>query len=608
MNSVSGVRWFAAGLAVVVFEMVVVSAAPAADPIKVGPEIDASSGRIATVPRVASDPAGNFMVVWEEPVTELVFGRRWHATGNEFLPEFQVSGPGHEISAGGSRAINMAGVAADAAGNFMMVYTAQDESLGAATCAGDPCLFARRNDANGVSGGLFTIQDSSTTYVHAWVGNDQVSNPEVASLSNGDFVVGWEGYDKSGVPGDYASDESTFARKTVASGQPKGSYFRVNDGTAYYQGQYGNFSASGDPSGGFVVVYEDEYYNYSYAPGGSLRAQIYNDKGKEVGPKFGVGPSEDSSGSGADIAHAADGRFMVVWVDYYLAGRIFEPDGVPVTDAFFIHDDPSYYPAVAASDDSFVVVWNNGPVMGKRFDLEGNALSSVFEISPMGRRYGPDVAAAANGDFIVAWKDAADYAKAQRFQVLTPVEQEIGVFGKVLVLTNKVPDDPEKNQLKWKATGPEIVSPPRGTSSDPRCNGDPVGTAKATVQFFSPTSGHDSGVIDLPCENWFALGGLKPGQVSKRSYRYRDSQLDEGPCKSVLVKGEKSITVKCQGKGETTDLPYDLEVETSEGTVHAVLDMGLYKFCSSFPPDGVADGSDGKKFKGKNAAIFGCPP
>ncbi len=53
--------------------------------------------------------------------------------------------------------------------------------------------------------------------------------------------------------------------------------------------------------------------------------------------------------------------------------------------------------------------------------------------------------------------------------------------------------------------------------------------------------------------------------------------------------------------------PGTLDVGTAEGVVHAVLDMGLYRFCSSLPPDGV-DGSNGKKFKGKNAAIVECPP
>jgi hypothetical protein len=152
-----------------------------------------------------------------------------------------------------------------------------------------------------------------------------------------------------------------------------------------------------------------------------------------------------------------------------------------------------------------------------------------------------------------------------------------------------------------------VVAPPRGTASDPRCNGDPPGTVKATLEFSSSTSGHGSCVIDLPCQNWFALGGNLVHQVAKRSYRYYDGQVDEGPCNSVSVVGAKRITVSCKGSGATTDFPYDLEVGTAEGTVHAVLDMGLYKFCASFPPSGGADGSDGKKFKGTNAPVGPCP-
>lgn len=573
----------------------------AADPVKIGPEISVSTDYIEYGPRVASDPGGNFMVVWErwdgDTGDTTIEARRWFATGNEFLPQFEMSHPSHYVGTGGSTSTGDVDVASDPAGNFMVTYTAWDEGYGGPECDQEPCLFLRRHDANGITGGVILIRDPEENHDR----HDQVSNPEIAALGSGEFVVAWEGYDEDG--------EGTFARRTVPSGQPKGGQFLVNTFTTFYQGQYGRLAVAGDASDNFVVVFHSEY-PYPF-PGGRIRAQLYDDKGKALGSEFGVS-SDDDFGTRPAVAKAPDGTFLALWTaDSTLTGRIFGGDGAPLGDDFTVYEEEySYEPAVAASDDSFVVIWANteSEVRGRRFDFAGNALSSDFLVgSAAGYRYKPDVAAAANGNFIVAWVDYDYDIVAQRFEIETPVEQEIGVFGKALVLANKVPDDPEKNQVKWKATGPEIVSPPRGTSSDPRCNGDPVGTVKATVRFFSPTSGHDSGVIDLPCENWFALGGLKPGQVSKRSYRYRDGQLDEGPCKSVLVKGEKSITVKCQGKGETTDFPYDLEVGTSEGTIHAVLDMGLYKFCSSFPSDGSTDGSDGKKFKGRNAVIVGCP-
>ncbi len=581
--------------------------ASAADPIKVGPEITVSTEYVDYGPRVASDPAGNFMIVWEhwdygdDEGVSTIEARRWFATGNEFLSQFTMSQPSHFVGTSESISKGNVGIASDAAGNFVVTYTALDYGDGEPECYHDACLFVRRHDANGISGPILLLRDPTDDPDHT----DQVSNPEVAALGNGEFVIAWEGYDASG--------EGTFARRTVASGQPKGSFFRVNTFDEDYQGQYGQLAIAGDDDDRFVVVFKSDHP--VPFPGGRIRGQLYDGKGKSVGTEFGLS-SDDDRGFFPAVAKAPDGTFMALWNgDGVLSGRTFDDAGVPVVDDFTVYGGTAYQPAVAAADDSFVVVWvdeRNGAdeVWGQRFDLAGNELSSEFLVgdSANGYRYMPDVAAASNGDFVVSWVDSAYDTVAQRFQVEAPVEREIGVLGKVLVLSNKVPDDPEKNLVKWKATGPEVLAPPRGTSSDPRCNGDPPGTVKATVQFFSPTSGHDSGVIGLPCENWFALGGLKPGQVSKRSYRYRDSQLDQGPCKSVLVKGEKSITVKCQGKGEATDFPYDLEVGLSEGTVHAVLDMGLYEFCSSFPPDGSADGSDGKKFKGKNAPIVGCPP
>lgn len=582
-----------------------VGPALAADPIPVGPEITVSSSSSGGEPRIAADAGGNFMVVWDDLGSAKA--RRFHANGNEFLPEFEWTPPGHFMTAGGSGGYGDFSVASDAAGNFMLTWTTEYNPPGVPTCQ-DQCVFTRQNNPVGLTGTPWLIQDSGTTYVYDYFEDDQVSNPEIASFSNGDFVVMWEGYDMypylDGSEG-FESAESVFARKTVSVGQTKGQYFRVNDGAAYYQGNLGAFAGDSDADGNFVIAFNDEYNEYLTGEPGDLRAQRFNDKAKKVGPEFTVSTTFGTSSYHIGLAQADDGTFMVLWADGGASfARIFNGDGTPVTSNFQVNDDGGPQRITHAAG-SFIVVWEAADVRARRFSLTGAPLSTEFVVASGADE--PDVAAAVNGDFVVAYDASDGYVKAQRFALSAPTPLEIGVFGKALVIGNKVPDDPQKNKIKWSAGGPEIVVPHRGTDSDPRCNGDPSGTVKATVRFFSPTSGHDSGVIPLPCQNWTALGTNKAEQIAKRAFRYRDSGLDEGPCNSVIVKGLKSLKVKCKGSGDTTDLPYDLEVGTSEGTVHAVLTLGLYEYCSSFPPAG-ADGSDGKKFKGKNAAIAACPP
>lgn len=598
-------RWIAAALVAAVATNG--PAAFAADPIPVGSEITVSATTDGYGPRIAADAGGGFMVVWNDDDTAQA--HRFHGNGNEFLPQFTWTPPGHEMSSGGSTSTGDFAVAGDEAGNFMLTWTVSEDPPGGPACA-DQCVYTRRNDAGGINGTTFLIRDSADTYVDAYFGgygDDQISNPEIASFSNGDFIVMWEGYDlyayPDGSPG-MGSDEGVFARKTVGVGQTKGSAFLVADDPTYYQGQYGEFSGDTDAAGNFVIAFDDEYSQYLTGEPGDTRAQRFNDKGKKEGPEFSVSSTVDGGGYWIDLAKADDGTFMVIWADGNLWGRIFNGDGTPVTSDFIVGADVDEPPAITAAADSFVVTWEDGDVFAQRFSLTGTELST--EVTVATNAANPDIASAANGDFVIAYDASDSYVKAQRFALEAPTTQEIGIFGKALVISNKVPDDPEKNKIKWSAGGPEIVVPLRGTASDPRCSGDASGTVKATVRFFSPTSGHDSGTIPLPCQNWFALGSNKPSQVAKRAYRYNDSSVEDGACNSVIVKGLKSLKVKCKGSGDTTDLPYDLEVGTSEGTVHAVLTLGLFEYCSSFPPSG-SDGSDGKKFKGKNAAITACP-
>jgi len=172
--------------------------------------------------------------------------------------------------------------------------------------------------------------------------------------------------------------------------------------------------------------------------------------------------------------------------------------------------------------------------------------------------------------------------------------------GKKVLIRNSVPENKERNKGRWKAKDPDVIAGTRDTVNDPRCNGDPAGTVKATIQFFSNVSGHDTGTIDLPCQNWSALDGIA-SNLLRRGYLYRDKELDDGPCRLVSVKGVKQVQADCRGKGATSDFLYDLTEGTDEGMVNVVLTMGLMKYCTAFDDHRGKDGSDGRKFLGRRA-------
>ena len=105
---------------------------------------------------------------------------------------------------------------------------------------------------------------------------------------------------------------------------------------------------------------------------------------------------------------------------------------------------------------------------------------------------------------------------------------------------------------------------------------------------------------------WTAIGSdAKP---LRQGYKYRDRELDQGPCKSVLVKGRKSIKATCLGRGPTTDFLYDLTEGTDEGIVNGVLTIGEFTYCTAFDDYHGIDGSDGRMFLGRDApAPSSCP-
>ncbi|MDG2304672.1 MAG: DVUA0089 family protein [Candidatus Binatia bacterium] len=507
-------------------------------------------------------------------------------------------------------------------GNFVVAYTAYDKTYsytGYRPCYDTTCLFTRRNLENGdVAPAVFKINDPSQTNTNQIrPDEDQNSNPEIVSLPTGEFVVLWEGYDYYDYGnGSFGIDEGVFGRLTVKIGQTKGGSFRINETSMYYQGQYGDLAGAGGPDGDFVVAFRDEGACCGNQPGGSIRVGLFDKRGRPRLPEFGVS-SEDEDGYVVDVAQAANGNFMVTWASDRSegTGRIFDADGNPLTNDFELGADVSgsYREPplrIAASDDSFVVTWSDDQVLARRFDHAGVPLTDAFQVNTQLDASWSDIAAMPNGDFVVAYKDTDYYIRAQQFQVAFPDPIEMPIPGKALILKNKVPDDPYKNGAKWKASlAKTIEAPPRGGDGDPRCNGDPVGTAKAVLRFVSPTSGHDSQPIPLYCQNWFATGSSAVSTVGKRGYSYADSRLELGPCNMVKIGGTKSLTVSCKAKKGIRTFDYDLEPGVSEGTVHAILELGRYRYCSEFTTVGSGDGSDGKKFKGRKAdAGAACLP
>ena len=134
------------------------------------PEFQIDSGANYQEVGIAAAGADRFIVVWDENA-DPICGRRFDSAGAPVGTEFQVS----ESSTSYPYEPR---VAADAAGNFVVVWTEYERD------GSGPGVFGRQFDSTGAALGS-EFQVNTYTYYHQ-------NYPAVASAANGNFVVVWQ--------------------------------------------------------------------------------------------------------------------------------------------------------------------------------------------------------------------------------------------------------------------------------------------------------------------------------------------------------------------------------------------------------------------------------
>ena len=139
-------------------------------------------------PSVAADADGNFVVVWERYVmgypssSWAIRGQRYDASGNLVGLEFRVAASRYTY-------LESPSVAADARGDFIVVWGGRERGGGYSWISGKH-YYANGNPADG-----FGVDTD-------WAG---VSSAAVATNADGDFVVVWQGVGSSGTDTDSGS-------------------------------------------------------------------------------------------------------------------------------------------------------------------------------------------------------------------------------------------------------------------------------------------------------------------------------------------------------------------------------------------------------------------
>jgi hypothetical protein len=267
---------------------------------------------------------GRFLVTWLDFPSGDIIGRIFNLDGSPATAEFPIVAAANDIE--------MSSIAALPGGGFVATWQTDDANIQ-----------ARTFDAAGVANPVFTV-DANTA---------SETEPVVAVLSNGNYVIVWQDAGSAGETD--GSGSHIRARVCSGNGTFVSDEFIVNQTAA---GDQVEPTVAARPDGSFVVCWEDD-------AGDDLRARVFSNNGTALANEFPVtsegtqpsivglaGPGQfiaytdpDSSGSGIGgalgqgnsggtgifhftindasgeqrrpaAATLADGRVVVLWSDF----------------------------------------------------------------------------------------------------------------------------------------------------------------------------------------------------------------------------------------------------------------------------------------------------
>ncbi len=193
-------------------------------------------------PNVASEPDGDFVVVWttyDYSPSKNIRGRRYASDGTALGEELQIDTYVTGLQTSPS-------VAVEADGDFVVVWQSGGTTFGDGPDGSSASVQGQRYTSDGnPSGDEFQVNTYTTSHQ---------TQPSVAFDDGGGFVVVWE---SNGSSGDTDSMEIQ-GQRFVSDGTALGGEFHVNTYTTSNQGRP---SVAADPDGDFVVVWHSDGSN-----------------------------------------------------------------------------------------------------------------------------------------------------------------------------------------------------------------------------------------------------------------------------------------------------------------------------------------------------------
>lgn len=263
-------------------------------------------------------------------------------------------------------------------------------------------VYAQRYDASGVAQG-------GEVRVNTFIGNDQISS-SVAALTNGGYVVSWMSMGQDG------NSWGIYVQRYTASGAAAGGEVRVNSNTFGSQEQPAIAALS---DGGYVVT----WMSSGDGSGWGIYSQRYNASGAAVSGEVPVNTFTANDQASPSVAALVNGGYVVSWMSngqdgsgYGVYTQRYNASGAAVggevrVNSTTVSDQTS--PVIGAlSDGSYVVSWTSlgqdgsgHGVYTQHYDASGAAVGGEVRVNSTtsDSQQAPTISALSDGGYVMSW-------------------------------------------------------------------------------------------------------------------------------------------------------------------------------------------------------------
>ncbi|MDK9697443.1 MAG: hypothetical protein OEL76_13750 [Siculibacillus sp.] len=367
--------------------------------LSAGPEtrVDTTTTADQTAPTVTALADGGWVVVWtsadQDGSGTGVYLQRLDATGTPVGGEVRVTTTTAEDQAAPV-------IAALPDGGWVVAWHSHQPDIRSWD------ILQQRFGADGVPVGSETVVNTVPAFAQ--------TEPTIASLGDGGWIVSWQSLDQDG------SNWGIYQQRFAPDGRAAGGEVRVNTVTDSGQARP---AVTGLADGGWVVTWAGT----KNGPGWDIYQQRYDADGIAIGDEVRVNDVYVESAQDAPAVTAlADGGWVVTWHSdirdgfnrgYDILQRRYGASGDPLGPETFVntHDvSIQAYPSVVTlADGGWVVSWltayavgGDGDIALQRYAADGTPLGSetrVNQTTADDQLY-PELAALADGGWVVTWQ------------------------------------------------------------------------------------------------------------------------------------------------------------------------------------------------------------